>query len=109
MECVDLPDVRRPWDSWKSPEDEAVGSCTIVATNPNEFILPIHNRMPPILPSETESSLISLYPLSVGINIVKQKTALVCVHYTSCGIGISQQNRAASVCPRRISACEEES
>ena len=30
-------------------------SCTIVTTQPNEFIAPIHNRMPVILSQETEA------------------------------------------------------
>lgn len=43
------------WETWKSPEGESVVSCTIVTTTPNEFIAPIHNRMPVILSQETES------------------------------------------------------
>ena len=42
------------WDSWKSPEGEMVRSCTIITTTPNELIEPIHNRMPVILPQESE-------------------------------------------------------
>lgn len=37
------------WDLWKSPEGYAVQSCTIVTTEPNELMAPIHNRMPAIL------------------------------------------------------------
>ena len=43
------------WETWKSPEDEIVKSCTIITTKPNEFMEPIHNRMPVILSSETEA------------------------------------------------------
>ena len=43
------------WETWKSPERESVRSCTIVTTKPNEFIGPIHNRMPVILSRETEA------------------------------------------------------
>lgn len=43
------------WETWKSPEGETVKSCTIVTTRPNEFIDPIHNRMPVILSSETQA------------------------------------------------------
>lgn len=43
------------WETWKSPEGETVKSCTIVTTSPNEFIKPIHNRMPVILSDETEA------------------------------------------------------
>lgn len=43
------------WESWKSPDGETIRSCTIVTTKPNEFIEPIHNRMPVILSEETEA------------------------------------------------------
>ena len=37
------------WETWKSPAGERVGSCTILTTDSNELIAPIHNRMPVIL------------------------------------------------------------
>lgn len=37
------------WDIWKSPDGTEVRSCTIVTTEPNELMVPIHNRMPAIL------------------------------------------------------------
>ncbi len=43
------------WETWKNPEGDLVRSCTIVTTKPNEFIAPIHNRMPVILSQETEA------------------------------------------------------
>jgi putative SOS response-associated peptidase YedK len=38
------------WDSWRSPAGETVHSFTIVTTEPNGEMAPIHNRMPVILP-----------------------------------------------------------
>lgn len=39
------------WEVWREPEsDEWLRTCTIVTTRPNEFMQPIHNRMPVILP-----------------------------------------------------------
>ena len=43
------------WDSWRDPGGEIVRSCTIITTEPNELLRPIHNRMPVILPKELES------------------------------------------------------
>ena len=43
------------WDSWRDPQGEIVRSCTIITTDANEFLNPIHNRMPVILPREMES------------------------------------------------------
>ena len=39
------------WDRWNSPDGSEILSATIITTQPNEFVLPIHNRMPVILPS----------------------------------------------------------
>ena len=37
------------WEFWKSP-DGGVESCTLITTEPNELMTPIHDRMPVILP-----------------------------------------------------------
>ena len=42
------------WEAWKSPGGHLVKSCTIVTTTPNTVMEPIHNRMPVILPRESE-------------------------------------------------------
>lgn len=56
------------WETWKSPEGETVKSCTIVTTSPNEFITPIHNRMPVILSEETE--VLWLYPMTEDARVL---------------------------------------
>ena len=43
------------WDTWCDPNGEIVRSCTIITTEANELLRPIHNRMPVILPREMES------------------------------------------------------
>jgi putative SOS response-associated peptidase YedK len=40
------------WEMWH-PAEEAILSCTIITTSPNELMTQIHNRMPVILPPET--------------------------------------------------------
>jgi putative SOS response-associated peptidase YedK len=37
------------WDRWQGPTDEVVESCTIVTTDANGIVRPIHDRMPAIL------------------------------------------------------------
>ncbi|MHA1211469.1 MAG: SOS response-associated peptidase [Candidatus Heimdallarchaeota archaeon] len=37
------------WDCWKSPEEQIVESCSILTTEPNSIIEPIHKRMPVII------------------------------------------------------------
>ncbi|MCD4657801.1 MAG: SOS response-associated peptidase [Planctomycetes bacterium] len=40
------------WENWRSPEGEEIKSCTILTTNTNNLMEPIHNRMPAIMPVE---------------------------------------------------------
>ena len=42
------------WDRWKDPEGNAVESFTIVTTEANPILKPIHDRMPVILTREAE-------------------------------------------------------
>jgi len=42
------------WDVWRKPDGKRVESFTIITTEPNELIEPIHNRMPVILRPEDE-------------------------------------------------------
>ena len=37
------------WETWKSPDGELIESCTMLTTDANELIQPIHDRMPAIL------------------------------------------------------------
>jgi len=37
------------WDSWEGPDGSNIKTCTIITTEPNELMAPIHNRMPIIL------------------------------------------------------------
>ena len=42
------------YETWMSPENKAINTCTIITTEPNELIKPIHDRMPVIIPKEKE-------------------------------------------------------
>jgi putative SOS response-associated peptidase YedK len=42
------------WETWKSPVGDVVRSFTIITTDANEIVAPIHNRMPVILKNEDE-------------------------------------------------------
>lgn len=37
------------WEQWQSSDDEKIISCTIITTDANELLQPIHERMPVIL------------------------------------------------------------
>jgi len=42
------------WETWRDPEGEQIRSCTIITTEANDLLRPIHERMPVILPRELE-------------------------------------------------------
>ncbi len=42
------------WDTWQDPQDETVISCTIITTEANDLLRPIHERMPVILQRDQE-------------------------------------------------------
>ena len=44
------------WETWRPRGGEAIRSCTIITTEPNSFMEPIHNRMPVILSRDAESA-----------------------------------------------------
>ncbi len=41
------------WEEWNSSDGSQILSATIITTEPNELIAPVHNRMPVILPEAT--------------------------------------------------------
>ncbi len=46
------------WETWKSPEGEALETCTIITVEPNELISKIHHRMAAILEPGAEAAWI---------------------------------------------------
>ena len=42
------------WESWRDPQGDTVRSCTIITTQANDLLRPIHERMPVILPRDLE-------------------------------------------------------
>jgi putative SOS response-associated peptidase YedK len=44
------------YDVWTSPGAEPIASCTIVTTRANDFMQPIHDRMPLILSQVQEAT-----------------------------------------------------
>jgi putative SOS response-associated peptidase YedK len=42
------------WERWQAPEGEIVETCTILTTEANELMRPLHDRMPVILDTSAE-------------------------------------------------------
>lgn len=49
------------WDTWKTPTGEAIHTCTILTTEPNDLMKEIHDRMPVILPKEQQMIWLNPY------------------------------------------------
>ena len=47
------------WDTWKDPEGKEIRTYTIITTQANEALKPIHDRMPVILKLEDEDTWIN--------------------------------------------------
>jgi len=43
------------WETWTSPDGEEIRTCTIITTDANKLLKPIHDRMPVILTREAEA------------------------------------------------------
>jgi putative SOS response-associated peptidase YedK len=49
------------WDVWER-DDESISCVTILTTDPNDLMRPIHDRMPVVLPQDAESAWLSAGP-----------------------------------------------
>ena len=47
------------WENWKSPEGKYIQTCSIITTSANDTLEKIHNRMPVILPKNSEMDWLS--------------------------------------------------
>ena len=45
------------YESWRSPDYQQINTCTIITTDSNELIMPVHDRMPVILSKDNASDL----------------------------------------------------
>jgi putative SOS response-associated peptidase YedK len=43
------------YETWMSPENKSVKTCTIITTDANDMLKPIHDRMPVIVPKDKEA------------------------------------------------------
>lgn len=54
------------WENWRDPSGQPVRTFTIITTEPNDLIAPIHNRMPVILRPEAEAAWLGNHGVSDG-------------------------------------------
>jgi len=48
------------YETWISPEKGRIHTCTIITTDANDLIRPIHDRMPVIIPKDKETAWLDL-------------------------------------------------
>jgi putative SOS response-associated peptidase YedK len=58
------------WEKWHNPNGGTVYSCTIITTEANDFMEPIHDRMPVILTPERETEWLD--PKNNDVNRLQQ-------------------------------------
>ena len=80
------------WDRWRDPHGNAIESCSILTTSPNDLLAGVHDRMPVILPPDDydlwldpgfkdmqevsallkpfRAGLLRGYPVSTRVNVV---------------------------------------
>jgi putative SOS response-associated peptidase YedK len=46
------------WDAWEGPDQALLETCTLLTTEANPIVRPIHDRMPVILPAESHTAWI---------------------------------------------------
>jgi putative SOS response-associated peptidase YedK len=54
------------WDVWRKPDGTPVESFTIITTEPNELVRPIHDRMPVILRPEDQEQWLDVSRTAFG-------------------------------------------
>lgn len=59
------------WETWKDAEERPVHTFSIITTAPNPLMESIHNRMPIILPRESEEAWLKENDQTVLINLLK--------------------------------------
>ena len=48
------------YDTWMSPEKQPIRTCTIITTDANDLVMPIHERMPVMVPKDKEALWIDM-------------------------------------------------
>ena len=90
------------WDEWNSPDGSQIRSCTIVTIEPNELMMPIHNRMPVILPPNAYAQWIDpaiRTPESLGALIKPYPAEQMAAYPVSTLVNSPKNDRAECVVP----------
>ncbi len=81
------------WERWKTPEDETLISYTIVTTNANETVRPVHDRMPAILAPADHDAWLEGTPEQAGALLAPAAEELLACYPVSKEVGSPRNNR----------------
>lgn len=59
------------WETWRPKEGDPIKSCTIITTEPNSLIAPLHDRMPVILGLEDWAPWLGEEPIADPASLLK--------------------------------------
>ncbi len=61
------------WTIWRDPESsDPLFTCTIITTRANDLVAPVHDRMPVILPQESENAWLDRdYPAGDALELLQ--------------------------------------
>jgi len=59
------------WDAWKRPDGQTLRTYTIVTTEPNEMLAPVHNRMPVMLSDQDALEWVSGGAIDHALSLLK--------------------------------------
>ncbi|NQW24239.1 MAG: SOS response-associated peptidase [SAR202 cluster bacterium] len=98
------------WETWKTPDGLVIQSCTILTTEANSFIQPVHNRMPVILSDETQA--LWLDPLTEDPKILEPllipaPTELLTYHQVSSTVNSVKNQGPECVLPLKMTPASE--
>ena len=83
------------WDSWKQPDGNLLRTYTIITTDPNAVLLPIHNRMPVMLSDNDALAWINTNELSHALSLLKPFPAELMDGYDVSELVNNPQNESA--------------
>lgn len=91
------------WDAWKQPDGALLRTYTIVTTEPNEVLAPIHNRMPAMLSDRDAREWVSADEIGHSLSLLKPYPAELMHGYDISKLVNNPQNDSAEC----IAAIEE--
>ncbi|MFH1408599.1 MAG: SOS response-associated peptidase [Nanoarchaeota archaeon] len=80
------------WDRWCSPDGKDISSCAIMTTESNEFMKPIHDRMPVILEKKDEEAWLSGQGTKEHLSMLKPSTEEMKSHAVSTLVNSPKNN-----------------